>query len=170
MNCYEIFKDIIIPIVSALIGGIATFLGVKITIDNEKRKEQEKKIKEIKPYFYRIDSHQECEHEKPINFYIGLEQAEDKEWKLGGIIKNTDNAIMIIKGVTIQDTFYKAQSGNVIDKNCIVNLYIHCNESISEETNIVLEIEDILKNKYNYKLKTKDGKEISEYIEIKKDN
>ena len=32
MECNEIIKDIIIPIVSAVIGGLCTFLGVFLTI------------------------------------------------------------------------------------------------------------------------------------------
>ena len=51
MDNVEILKNIIIPIVSAIIGGLCTFLGVLITILHEKKKEKEERLLANKPLF-----------------------------------------------------------------------------------------------------------------------
>ena len=45
MNCNEIIKDIIIPIVCSIIGGLCTFGGVYLTIKHENKKSKEDKTK-----------------------------------------------------------------------------------------------------------------------------
>ena len=59
MDNMEILENIIIPIVSAIIGGLCTFLGVLITILHEKKKEKEERLLANKPLFYRLDLRQE---------------------------------------------------------------------------------------------------------------
>ena len=44
MQCYDYWKDIIIPLLSALIGGFVTMLGVIITIKWESKKEKKKRV------------------------------------------------------------------------------------------------------------------------------
>ena len=50
MEQFKILKDITIPIVSAIIGGLFTFLGVFITIKHEEKK-RKKRDYQINHYF-----------------------------------------------------------------------------------------------------------------------
>ena len=59
MKFYEIYKDIIGPILCSIIGGICTVIGVYLTIRYEKNKEKNELKERNKPLFYRIDSRQE---------------------------------------------------------------------------------------------------------------
>lgn len=55
MNECETLKDVIIPILASIIGGLFTFIGVYMTIQHEKKKEQEERKLQNKPLFYRLD-------------------------------------------------------------------------------------------------------------------
>ena len=49
MNECETLKDVIIPILASIIGGLFTFIGVYMTIQHEKKKEQEERKLQNKP-------------------------------------------------------------------------------------------------------------------------
>lgn len=72
MDNMEILENIIIPIVSAIIGGLCTFLGVLITILHEKKKEKEERLLANKPLFYRLDLRQEYEYKSAVDFCLGV--------------------------------------------------------------------------------------------------
>ena len=96
MNKYEILKDIIIPILASIIGGIFTYIGVYITIKHEKNKEKEEQILFNKPLFCRLDYRQEYDAKKAVDFVLGVGNFDEKAGQIFGVIKNTDNAILII--------------------------------------------------------------------------
>lgn len=167
MNIYEILKDIIIPIISATISGLCTFWGVFITIQHEKRKEKEERVLANKPLFYRLDPMQEYPYKEAVDFIVQEIEAQEKEWKIWGILKNTDNAILIIDSVVINKKIYKPLYGDVVDKNQIFNFYLFTSEKIKCNDNIVLIIKDTMKNKYRYKLEIKNDEKSSEIIGFK---
>lgn len=172
MDNMEILKNIIIPIVSAIIGGLCTFLGVLITILHEKKKEKEERLLVNKPLFYRLDLRQEYEHKSAVDFCLGVGNFDDKKGQIFGVIKNTDNAVLIIDGVSVNGKLYKSLYGDVVDKNQIFNLYVNVSEKVNKEDEIVFFVKDIMENKYEYKVETryKDEKysEIIGFKEIKK--
>ena len=137
MECNEIIKDIIIPIVSAVIGGLCTFLGVFLTILHEKKKEKEERLLSNKPLFYRLDLRQEYEAKSAVDFCLGVGNFDDKEGQIFGVIKNTDNAVLIIDNVSVNDKIYKSLYGDVVDKNQIFNLYINVSEKINKDDEII---------------------------------
>ena len=67
------------------------------------------------------------------------------------IIKNTDNAILIIDHISINDINYYPAMGEVIDKNQMVYLEIFSNNEI-EVNDIKLYVKDIIGNTYTYML------------------
>lgn len=172
MDNMEILENIIIPTVSAIIGGLCTFLGVLITILHEKKKEKEERLLANKPLFYRLDLRQEYEYKSAVDFCLGVGNFDDKEGQIFGVIKNTDNAVLIIDGVSVNGKLYKSLYGDVVDKNQIFNLYINVSEKINKEDEIIFVVKDIMENKYEYRVETgyKDEKysEIIGLKEIKK--
>ena len=168
MEQFKLLKDIIIPIVSAIIGGLFTFLGVFITIKHEKKKEKEEERLANKPLFYRLDLRQEYDYNKAVDFCLGVGNFDDKAGQIFGVIKNTDNAILIIEGVSVNNKLYKSLYGNVIDKNQIVNVYVNVSKKLDESDEIIFIIKDIMENEYKYKVEVqyKDS-EYSEMIGFK---
>ena len=51
MDCYNIIKDIFVPLAAASLGGAITLLGVRRTIINENQKAEKTYIESIRPYF-----------------------------------------------------------------------------------------------------------------------
>ena len=73
-------------------------------------------------------------------------------------LKNTDNAILILRNVIIDGKYYYPEHGNVIDKNTVFYLYVFPNK-IENDSNIYLTITDVMNNEYYYKITCSfDGK------------
>ncbi len=146
----NIVSEIIVPIVASVIGGLLTLIGVIITIKNQNKKYEEEKKLSLKPYFYACNPHQIIEGLDKADVYDLISQdKEDGEYKIEGIIKNTENAILILESVRIGIQYYYPKYGKIIDKNKLFYLYIYP-KKISED--IVLTVTDVLDNKYYYKL------------------
>ena len=164
MTYIEIIKDIIIPIISAIIGGLFTFLGVFITIKHEKNKERNERILSNKPLFCRLDYRQEYDTKETIDFCLGVGNFDDKAGQIFAIIKNTDNAVLIIGGVMVNGKIYKSLYGDVVDKNQIFNLYINVSKEINKDDEIIFIVKDIMENQYKYEIEIKYENE--KYCEI----
>lgn len=167
MDCNEIIKDIIIPILSAIIGGVFTFLGVYITIKYEIKKDKEEKKLRDKPIFYRLDSMQQYPYKEAVDFILKENPDAKVEWKIWGILKNTDNAILIIDSVMINGAIYRSLHGDVIDKNQIVNLHIYTDKKVNKENEIIFNVKDIVGNEYTYMIETEESEKSSEIISFK---
>lgn len=149
----EIIFYIIVPLISSLIGGGLTLIGVLISIhhENKNRKNEIKRLN--KPLIYLINPMQDYDYKSAVQFYF-----ENKIFKSNGfieiILKNTDNAIMIMDSIKIGDDIYYPTNGNVVDKNTIFYIYVYINEKIKSinQENIMLTIKDVLGNSYKYKL------------------
>ena len=166
MDECEILKDIIIPIIASVIGGLFTVWGVYLTIKYEKRKDKEEKVLSHKPIIYRLDPMQQYEYKDVVDFSLKDYNYEGKE-KIWGIIKNTDNAIFLIEGVSVNGKLYKSVYGNVVDKNQIFNLYVYATEVVNESDEVIFIVKDIMNNIYKYKLEIKCGNKGSEVIGFK---
>lgn len=166
MDKCEILKNIIIPIMSSVIGGLFTVWGVYLTIKYEKRKEKEEKVLSHKPLICRLDPMQQYEYKDTVDFRLEDPDVEEKG-KIFGVIKNTDNAILLIEGVSVNGKVYKSVYGNVVDKNQIFNLYVYVTEVINESDEILFMIKDIMDNIYKYKLEIKCDDKYSEIIGFK---
>ena len=59
---YEIFVDIVNPIICSFIGGLLTVVGVWLTIKYEKKKDLETQIFNNKPVIYRLDPMQNYDY------------------------------------------------------------------------------------------------------------
>lgn len=108
MDNVEILKNIIIPIVSAIIGGLCTFLGVLITILHEKKKEKEerKKTKEKKGDTY-IKEKDGFPYDEIIEYLNN---------KVGSNYKTDSKEIIKLINQRLEEGFTKEDFFIVIDK------------------------------------------------------
>ncbi len=170
MNGKEIVSGIVIPIVSAFVGGGLTLIGVLITITFENKKRKEEIRLANKPLFYIIDPYQTYDQEKTSEFAFFPEFDEKTTGWRTLIFKNTDNAILILDYLKINGKNFFPKNGNVVDKNTVFIIYVHNNGDVFEknENEIVFGIKDSLKNKYMYNLEytNERGKILKGYSEI----
>lgn len=157
-NC-NMFIDIFLPIICALISGGLTVIGVLLTIKHENKKSRIDIINSKKPYIYRIDYMQEYNSKDSVdyNFYPEETSSIKPNYRIYGILKNTDNAIMILDNISINGKKFYSINGDVIDKNTIFNIYIYSYNKMSKDDEIILSIKDILNNRYRYKLEVRIG-------------
>lgn len=169
MKIYEIYKDIIGPILCSVIGGMSTVIGVYLTIRYEKNKEKKELKERIKPLFYRLDSRQDYDYKSAIEYVLGT--PKKYRFKMQGIFKNTEKALMIIDYLLVNDKKYYPINGDVVDKNMIFYLDAFFEEDLDTINELILFIKDIYDNKYKYKLELEiinDGKSsmVKKFIEL----
>ena len=164
MDSKEILIYIVIPIISACIGGGLTLIGVLLTMkyENKKRKEEIKAAN--KPLFYVIDPMQQYDNKNSSDFDFVNEEIGTSRSFITIILKNTDKTILVLDYISINSIKYYPKNGNIVDKNTIFNVYIHIptGEKVDYNSNIVFSIKDSVGNNYKYKLSYKD--KTSNYI------
>lgn len=139
--------------VGSILGSVITLFGVYQTIKYEKEKDFEKNQLNNKPYFYNIDPYGKYDPKEVIYFILSEDASfnNKKKSKQLAIIKNTDNAILIVDHISINNIKYYPAMGEVIDKNQVACLEIYSNNDI-ELKEINLYVKDIIGNEYNYML------------------
>lgn len=155
----EKISDILLTIISAIIGGALTLIGVAWTIRNgakerervENRREKERaeeEKKKAKPYFtfcmmqqgnYDITNKMVCFEDIET---LMLRQAS-------AIIKNSNNSVFTIEQLYHDGKWYAILANNVVLPG--ENMYL--NFTFNDYSNIFLKIKDILGNDYYYELK-----------------
>lgn len=147
MEC-EILYNIIIPLISAIIGGGLTLLGVIITIKNQEKSSKKSAIDSVKPWIFSFP--------RPSpNLIRELIMATSHDYNdfapFEVFIKNTDNGIAIIEKVSTENNVYYPLFGKILDKNTKTNLCIYLGE---RETlnDMILHIKDVYGNTYKYKI------------------
>lgn len=164
MNCKEILIYVVMPIVSALIGGGLTLVGVLFTMKFEAQKIKEERKATNKPLFYVIDPMQQYDNNNSGNFDFVNEKIGTSHGFITIIFKNTDKTILVLDYISINNVKYYSKNGNIVDKNTVFNTYVHIpsGEKVDYTSNIVFSIKDSIGNNYKYKLSYKDKK--SNYI------
>lgn len=153
MSKNEIIINIIVPLVSSLIGGGLTVIGVILSIRHENKMKKKEIQKENKPFLYLINPLQEYDYKSVQQFVF-----DNKNIKSNGfievILKNTDNAIMIMNIVKVDDVDYYPCNGRVVDKNTIICIRVAIDENIEniKKSTIIFSISDVMGNEYKYKL------------------
>lgn len=170
MGFYEIYKDIIGPILCSVIGGICTVIGVYLTIKYEKNKEKLEVKEKNKPLFYRLDSMQDYDYKSAADYILGT--SNNCRFKIQGIFKNTEKALMIIDYVLVNGKKYYPINGDVVDKNKIFYLDVFLEEKLDIFDELILFIKDIYNNQYKYKLEIEiinsgESGMVKKFIEIK---
>ena len=147
------FVNVWIPIISAAIGGGLTLIGVVITLffQNIKRKEEIKMS--YKPYLCYMNPMQDY-NDKHIEYFSFRNETVSSKEHIELTLKNTDNAILVMDKIRVDDKYYYPFNGNIVDKSTVFNIYIDISDDIVNkyDSEVVLYIRDVLGNNYYYKL------------------
>lgn len=152
---YEIFKDIVIPLLSALIGGGVTFWGIKKTIRHEQtcRKEDEKRY--YKPFFIALNKYDDKVKGKITK--IDFENNETNLCLINGYVQNFDFSHFCIEKIVVNDISYYPVTNAVIEKNAIVQVNVFGDKKDIQTAELY--IHDILGNQYLYELEFEENTE-----------
>ena len=138
-------QEIIIPIISAIYGGLLTLVGVAWTIKHGNYQQLEQVKEMSKPLFYNLF--------KNCKEYIYFCDFENEKKILTILsIKNTDKCPMSIEKLEYANNIMYPFNTNVIDKSQTIALVIK-NYSFPDKFNLVLYIKAMDNSKYKYSLK-----------------
>lgn len=149
---YEIFVDIVNPIICSFIGGLLTVVGVWLTIKYEKKKDLENQIFNNKPVFYRLDPMQNYDYKSAKDYYFNCD-ASDGSIKIFGILQNTDKSYFFLDYILINGIKHNPKYGNSVGKDDVICLNIYTQEKLNDVQNISLIVQDVFENKYEYLLR-----------------
>lgn len=147
IGSYDVWVDIIIPLISALIGGLVTMWGVVLTIKREQKNAEEQKHQAAKPWLYSLDRFEDYDHNKAGRIELKGNSTSDK--RIAFIIKNTDNGIGIIEKFVTINSVHQPFVGRIIDRNSIVEVKVNL-ESGASLQNMYFIIRDIYGTRYRY--------------------
>ena len=161
MNTYQIWADIIIPLLCALLGGLLTFGGVKYTIKKQEEKEKKNEKLKYKPYL-KLTNHI-CGNEICCKDYIKDTFDQDNinfettkhfySFRLNTFYIQNCVAECIIKEIIIDNERYKLNE-SLLFSNEIIGISTTYNRCINIKNllkNIYLVASDTLGNIYYYK-------------------
>ena len=151
MNCYELLKDIIIPLLSAVIGGLLTLGGVYITIKNQNKKDNDSKKLSVKPWIFSLDDFSNYDTDSINQIFITGKKNAEFGGNLYLIIKNTDNAVGIIERFETEDNTYYSDANALLEKDSVNNVVIELQKNDSQR-NMFLFVKDTLGNEYRYEV------------------
>ena len=174
MNVLDVLQYIIIPIVSAIIGGFLTFLGVFYTIKYEQSKSNKNEKMLNKPYLkISFQTGQETIRSTHIENTFNQNNIDNNTtscfyaYLIDKIsIKNSSNANCILKEFVVDDVNFSLNN-NLILKDEIFNLDITRNNyvnSLNLVKEIYISVLDVLGNTYYYKCDFKAHYEIEPII------
>lgn len=172
MTCDTIIADIVIPLVSALIGGLATFFGVWLTIKAENKKSKNEYLERIRPFLVVENPRSINQNEEPIPVWIYDDSKKNVEngqtlfhWN-SLCLSNMGETVCMIEYVKINKTYYDVidivpvKADRVCEiKGCPLSAYI--SNSIE---NISIGFSDRNFNLYEYKVnfELEESKDIME--------
>ena len=157
-------QNVVIPIVSAVYGGLITLVGVAWTIrkaDNDRKIEESRAIH---PYLYPFNSNNEFEGRELLTVQFLNDNNGDSKYI--GMIKNTDNGVLIIKELIVDGKSFKVKFGDVFDKGRFAQLIVYPTEKLLYNE-VILVGTDIKGNTVKYLLVLKEEKkEIERIVEV----
>lgn len=173
----EGLQNIIIPIISAIYGGLITLAGVSLSIKKADKDRKDDEIKKAKPLVFMVDPYTiNYEKEKPIKRLLlsqnnrgSLTRANKRQkyFTLPQIaITNSDYSHCVIIGFRINNDYHLYDIGQVLSKNSLMILRNDFIFSIKENKidYMALLIEDMLDNIYELELNFSIAKDKKENI------
>ncbi len=150
MDRSEIIVGIIIPLISALLGGFVTMLGVRITIKAERKKDAENKTLSVKPWIFSLFKAEKKNMDSINEIFFGdPEKGCTQGFYPYILIKNTDNGICILKRFQTKTKVYYPYHTDIVDKNSIVKINIAFEEG-EDLKEFELYVSDVYGNQYVY--------------------
>ena len=140
--------DVIMPLSSAVVGGLLALVGVRITLNHEKKERKEEQIEKAKPIIINYMLHA-VDNKQPYPKYIfsNTEKTTDKD--ITGIFKNTDNGILFFDYIETETKKYYPQHSSAVDRNTVffVSIKIVNGETLKK---CIFHCHDIFGTKYYY--------------------
>lgn len=161
MRCnYTFFKDIIIPLIAALIGGGTTLIGVLCTIRHENKKSENSYKEKIRPFFvveplttsgFSLEAIKEAVVPDDSARAV-MPNDSIFHWE-GLLLTNVSDAVCVFEYIRIDDEYYEAiekapvKIGVTLNiKSTLLSMYIRSRE-VSQ---IAIGVTDRLFNRYEY--------------------
>lgn len=148
----DVCTGVVIPLLSALISGGLTLIGVYLTLRKQRKSDLELKKLSVKPWLL------SCAQDKSKEILIyKMIPEHTTEYRtdifLESKIKNTDNGIAILDCVRTENCVYYPAEDYIVDKNTVIKLVIYLNLN-DEETlkQMYLYVSDVYGNHYRYPL------------------
>lgn len=146
--------DIVMPVVSAIISGGLTLLGVCITIKKSDKKRKEEEKKKARPYFTMrtVEYNETYQPDTLIRFYDEFYEENGCEVscckKVVARIKNSPLSVFTVEKIYHDSIWWNTVANKTILQKEAVQLEFYSNS----EKNIFLILCDALGNEYNYEL------------------
>ena len=144
----------VISLISALIGGGLTLIGVLCTLKAQKKEESNSRKLEAKPWLFSFDDRQEYDPTGMVSYRmeVGGTYHFGTNSYFMGVIKNTDNGIALLDRVVTKNSIYYPSCGNVVDKDTLFILSIVLANRTETLQDMYLFVKDIYGNSYRYEL------------------
>lgn len=158
MGCW-VLRDIVIPLVSALIGGGLTLVGVRATIkhgDKTRNDDHEREMKmQAKPILVNFPPEQDpIAHATTFSFSAPGDST--KTHSMRAIVKNTDNGIAFLDKITSHNATYYPGKNCTMDKGTVAFLEFFPADRKEDLQDITLHLHDLYGNSYRYGLELVD--------------
>ena len=142
--------SIIIPILSAIIGGGLTLVGVIITIKHSDKINKEEYIEKFRPVLRGHSGYDDYDYKQAKIVRIEND-SENKEKRIFGVFSNTDKANVELDEIFINDTCYKITVNRYIKKSEDFIIDISIDSKIIVET-LKIKMLDDCNNSYIFNL------------------
>lgn len=144
---------VLIPLISAIIGGGLTLAGVVVTINWETKQKKQEEIEKVKPIIINYDyAAIESNERFPIFNFYAVDDSVKTEHVFDCLFKNTDNGILFFDYIESERKKYLTFDGAAVDKNTVFCVIIRniIGESLK---GFKIYCHDILGNEYYYEAK-----------------
>lgn len=151
----QTLQTIVIALSAALIGGLLTLLGVKMTIKKSDKDKKEERLNQIKPFFYYTPYFDGPE------YHNGKKTNHDKHFQIGsehnhtiglGRFVNSDKVEFLLKSILIGDQELLCSFDPAVSKGELFEICLLSEEKVETPTEYILKIEDIDKNEMLIKI------------------
>lgn len=163
-------KDVVIPMASAIFGGLLTLVGVAWTIRYTAKDKKEDAIKLNKPLLFIMNPLNIDNPDKIVNAnldFCPLEDGNESKKTMKAIfepffLKNGDFSYSVLRGIQIDDYYSMLEIGQAFEKNTIYKITFNANFNVNKNPKrVYLIIEDMLNNLYkidlNFSVNDKDN-------------
>lgn len=162
MTWQEIIFNIIIPLISALIGGSLTLIGVIITIKSQNKKNNQDLCEQYRPYFGIVhDVSDQCYKNSKDTIRVDFcnDENEYDVYMLHMYILTSDKNCFSFESIEINGIIYKVHVSTFAIKEQMYELYV-VGKSIVKIESAFLVLIDGINKKHRYKLfgEQKEGK------------
>lgn len=144
-------KDIIIPLISAFMGGLLTFFGTLISFHHEKTVRNQEEIKKIRPVLINQMVHSINDKNTVPRYLFLLDKQVRLKHTITGVFKNTDSGILFFDYIEIKGQKYYPRDSNAVDKNTFFYIMIEIDNKDASSCRIFFM--DAMKNQYHYDAK-----------------